>query len=100
MLISNHNIINEQKTEAFNKKEINNKIEDINRIEDINKIKKVDKNDIENEKKYEVKIDNIGFSYNKEAKELVVRVERDNKIYQYPSDEILKLKKYLMEQNI
>lgn len=94
MIISNHNIINEQKTETFNKKEINNKIEDINRI------KKVDNNDIENEKKYEVKIDNIGFSYNKEAKELVIRVERDNKIYQYPSDEMLKLKKYLMEQNI
>lgn len=94
MIISNHNIINEQKTETFNKKEINNKIEDINRI------KKVDNNDIENEKKYEVKIDNIGFSYNKEAKELVIRVERDNKIYQYPSNEMLKLKKYLMEQNI
>lgn len=93
MLINNYNIINENKTEKLNKKEINN-IEN-NKVEKINEIHK--KENIKEEKKYEVNIDNIGFSYDKEAKELVIKVERGDKIYQHPSDDILKLKKYLME---
>jgi len=45
----------------------------------------------------EVMLDNIKFGFNEETKEFFVRVTKGNSQYQFPTEDMLKLKQSLME---
>lgn len=47
----------------------------------------------------EVSLTNLNFGYNDESKDFFVRVQRDGKEFQYPTQEMMKLKAYLMNLN-
>lgn len=45
----------------------------------------------------EVILDNVKFGYNSETKDFFVRITKGNKEYQYPTEDMMNLKKNLME---
>ena len=45
----------------------------------------------------EIMLDNIKFGFNEETKEFFVRVTKGNSQYQFPTEDMLKLKQSLME---
>ena len=49
------------------------------------------------EKSNEILLDNVKFGYNEETNEFFVRIKKGNKEYQYPTEDMFKLKKSLME---
>ena len=45
----------------------------------------------------EVMLDNVKFGYNSETKDFSVRIVKGDREYQYPTEDMMKLKKTLME---
>jgi len=45
----------------------------------------------------EVMLDNVKFGYNSETKDFFVRITRESGETQYPTEDMMNLKKYLME---
>ena len=79
-------------------------VEKISKVQEADKKAKVDPDD-----KYknvqaqldpstnEVILDNVKFGYNTETKDFFVRIQKGNSQYQYPTEDMMKLKKNLME---
>lgn len=59
-------------------------------------IRKVQAKEKPNAKPVEFVISNVNFGYNPESKDFYVKVNRSDYIAQYPTDEMMKLKAYLM----
>lgn len=59
--------------------------------------------DVKNEKtisnKYEVVLSNMNFGYNDSSKDFYVKVERGNVENQYPTEEMMKMKAYMLSLN-
>lgn len=55
-----------------------------------------DKKEINNIKESNVK---TNFSYDDKTKEMIIQVEKNGSTFQYPSEDLLRLKKYLMEES-
>jgi uncharacterized protein (UPF0335 family) len=78
------------------------KISKIERLEEHNKTIEEDeykKHQDKNEKalRNEVLLDNVKFGYDYETKEFFIRVSKGEMEYQFPTDQILKLKSHLQE---
>ena len=82
----------------------------IDHVSKISQIQETDKKtDVDPDEKYknemrkivedpnEVMLDNIKFGFNEETKEFFVRVTKGNSQYQFPTEDMLKLKQSLME---
>ena len=83
----------------------------INHTEKISKIQNVgEENKIKPDEKYknvqesqnkisanEVILDNVKFGFNNETKDFFVRVSKDGLEYQYPTEQIMRLKEHLKE---
>lgn len=46
--------------------------------------------------KYETLISNVNFGYNRESKDFYIKVERGNVENQYPTEEMMKVKAYIL----
>jgi len=83
----------------------------VNHVEKLNKVKTVDQHDkILPEDRYkhheessskqvqnEVILDNVKFGFNSSTKEFFVRVSKDGLEYQFPTEQIMRLKEHLKE---
>jgi len=83
----------------------------LNHVEKINKVKNVNEQDkILPEERYkdqkesvnknvtnEVLLDNVKFGFNKNTKEFFVRVSKNGLEYQFPTEQIMRLKEYIKE---
>ena len=74
-------------------KTISEKIESINKNESIEKDKKIEK------KYYEVSITSLNFSFDDETGEFIMRTKKGEAEYQYPTESMLKMKKYILNQS-
>jgi len=80
-------------------------IEKISKIQEVDEHPKVNPDDqYKNQQplqqeiaKNEVILDNVKFGYDKDTKEFFVRIEKDGMQYQFPTEEIIKLKAKLKE---
>ena len=80
-------------------------IEKISKIQETDKKSKVDPDDqyknlqfqIAKEDAKEIILDNVKFGYNIETKDFFVRIQKGASQYQYPTEDMMKLKKNLME---
>jgi hypothetical protein len=79
-------------------------IDKINKIQETDEKVKVDPDDkyknaqSQNEpEKNDVILDNVKFGFNPDTKEFFVRVKKGDKEYQFPTEDMMKLKKSLME---
>ena len=79
-------------------------------VEKISKVQEADKKaKVDPDEKYknvqaqlesstnEVILDNVKFGYNMETKDFFVRIQKGDSQYQYPTEDMMKLKKSLME---
>lgn len=82
-------------------KNINFDIKDIQNIDQLNKnVNDIDKVDLNNTlMKYEAPISNTSFGFNFNTKDFYIKVQRGNVESQYPTDEMMKLKEYLLNLN-
>ena len=83
----------------------------LNHVEKINKVKNINEQDkILPEERYkdqkesvnknvrnEVLLDNVKFGFNKNTKEFFVRVSKNGLEYQFPTEQIMRLKEYIKE---
>jgi small-conductance mechanosensitive channel len=82
-----------------------NHIEKINKIQNVNQHDKVlpedrYKNEEENQNQIspnEVILDNVKFGFNQKTKEFFVRVSKQGLEYQFPTEQIMRLKEHLKE---
>ena len=83
------------------KVEYNSKISKVQEVDEKLKLdpdeKYKENEDIEIQKSNEVILDNVQFGYDKELGEFFVRIKKGNQEYQYPTEDMMKLKKTLME---
>ena len=83
----------------------------LNHVEKINKVKNVNEQDkilpeerykdqkesVNQNVKNEVLLDNVKFGFNKNTKEFFVRISKNGLEYQFPTEQIMRLKEYLKE---
>jgi hypothetical protein len=69
--------------------------ETISKEKEVSDTKKVEK-DTNASPKYEVVLSNMNFGYNNSSKDFYVKVERGNVENQYPTQEMMKMKAYLL----
>jgi len=80
-------------------------IEKISKIQEVEEHPKVNPDDQyknkqplnQEVKKNEIILDNVKFGYDKEAKEFFIRIEKNGIDFQFPTEEIIKLKAKLKE---
>ena len=79
-------------------------VEKISKIEEADKKAKVDPDDKyknlqpkDQEQPKEVILDNVKFGYNAETNDFFVRIKKGDQEYQYPTEDMMKLKKSFME---
>ena len=70
----------------------------ITKEKEIKKKKKVE-NDTSSSNKYEVVLSNTNFGYNDSSKDFYVKVERGSAENQYPTEDMMKIKAYLLNQD-
>ena len=70
----------------------------ITKEKEVSQTKKVE-NDTSSSNKYEVVLSNINFGFNDSSKDFYVKVERGNAENQYPTEEMMRVKAYLMNQD-
>ena len=70
----------------------------ITKEKEVSQTKKVE-NDTSSSNKYEVVLSNTNFGYNSSSKDFFVKVERGNIENQYPTQEMMRTKAYLMSLN-
>ncbi|MGE0050062.1 MAG: flagellin [Arcobacter sp.] len=63
----------------------------INNIEKAQKVSNVDE-------KNEVILDNVKFGYNKNSKDFFVKVTRGDAEYKYPTEDMMKVKAYILQE--
>ena len=63
-------------------------------IEDITKIEQK-----ENVSKDNIEIQKTNFSYDEKTKDMIIQIEKNGSTFQYPSEDLLRLKKFLMEES-
>lgn len=67
-------------------------------IEDITKVvTNVDQKEAIN--KNNIKIPKTNFSYDEKTKDMIIKIEKNGSTFQYPSEDLLRLKKFLMEES-
>jgi len=79
-------------------------VEKLSQIQETDKKSKIDPDDkyknaqpqIQNDQK-EVILDNVKFGYNAETNDFFVRIRKGNQEFQYPTEDMIKLKQSLME---
>jgi hypothetical protein len=54
-------------------------------------------NQLQEEKEREVLLDNVKFGFDTESKEFFVRISKEGVDYQFPTDQIMRLKAHLQE---
>jgi uncharacterized FlaG/YvyC family protein len=82
-----------------------NHIEKIGKVQEVDEHAKVNPDDqYKNQRpldqeigKNEIILDNVKFGYDKDTKEFFVRIEKSGMSYQFPTEEIIKLKAKLKE---
>ena len=70
----------------------------ISKEKEVSQAKKVE-NNTPSSSKYEVVLSNMNFGYNDSSKDFYVKVERGNVENQYPTQEMMKMKAYLLSLN-
>ena len=70
----------------------------ITKEKEIKKKKKVE-NDTSSSNKYEVVLSNTNFGFNDSSKDFYVKVERGSAENQYPTEDMMKIKAYLLNQD-
>lgn len=82
-----------------------NYVEKIQKVQEVDEKYKVDSNEQhKNQTRGEIKVDpneiildNVRFGFNKKSQDFFVKVVRGDIEYKYPSDQMMKLKAYLLE---
>jgi hypothetical protein len=83
----------------------------VEHVEKLSKIASIDKehtiqpdekyknadNQLQGKKQKEVLLDNVKFGFDTEAKEFFVRISKEGVEYQFPTDQIMRLKAHLQE---
>ena len=72
--------------------------EAISKQREVAETKKVENNQ-PSSAKYEVVLSNINFGFNDSSKDFYVKVERGNAENQYPTEDMMKIKAYLLNQD-
>ncbi len=70
----------------------------ITKEKEVAETKKVENNQ-PSSAKYEVVLSNINFGFNDSSKDFYVKVERGNAENQYPTEDMMKIKAYLLNQD-
>ena len=70
----------------------------ITKEKEVSQTKKVE-NDTSSSNKYEVVLSNTNFGFNDASKDFYVKVERGNAENQYPTEDMMKIKAYLLNQD-
>lgn len=71
--------------------------EAIDKQKELNDVKKVEEQQIDT--KYEVVLSNMNFGFNEQSKDFFVKVVRGDIQNQYPTEEMMKMKAYMMSLN-
>jgi len=70
----------------------------VSKAKEASDIKEV-KNEQVSSKRFEVTLSNMNFGYNDSSKDFYVKVERGNIENQYPTEEMMKMKAYMLSLN-
>ena len=70
----------------------------ITKEKEVSQTKKVE-NDTSSSNKYEVVLSNTNFGFNDSSKDFYVKVERGSAENQYPTEDMMKIKAYLLNQD-
>lgn len=82
-----------------------NNVEKIQKVQEVDEKYKVDPNEqYKNQTRGEIKVDpnevildNVKFGFNKKSQDFFVKIIRGDMEYKYPSDQMMKMKAYLLE---
>ncbi|MFA7084390.1 MAG: hypothetical protein WC141_07635 [Arcobacteraceae bacterium] len=85
-----------QKLELMDEEVKNRNIDNPEMIKELSSIRKIKSKEQSAPKTVEYNISNVNFGYNAETKDFYVKVNRSDYMAQYPTDEMMKLKAYLM----
>lgn|SRR6218665_2532943 len=84
---------------------INNleKIQKVNNVDEKNKVIQEDEykkslGSTDNAEKNEIILDNVKFGYNKSSKDFFVKVTRGDAEYKYPTEDMMKVKAYILQE--
>lgn len=84
---------------------INNleKIQKVNNVDEKNKVIQEDEykkalGSTDNAEKNEIILDNVKFGYNKNSKDFFVKVTRGDAEYKYPTEDMMKVKAYILQE--
>lgn len=84
---------------------INNleKIQKVNNVDEKNKVIQEDEykkalGSTDNTEKNEIILDNVRFGYNKSSKDFFVKVTRGDAEYKYPTEDMMKVKAYILQE--
>ena len=84
---------------------INNleKIQKVNNVDEKNKVIQEDEykkalGSTDNTEKNEIILDNVKFGYNKSSKDFFVKVTRGDAEYKYPTEDMMKVKAYVLQE--
>ena len=84
---------------------INNleKIQKVNNVDEKNKVIQEDEykkalGSKDNTEKNEIILDNVKFGYNKSSKDFFVKVTRGDAEYKYPTEDMMKVKAYILQE--
>jgi uncharacterized FlaG/YvyC family protein len=85
-----------QKVELLNEEVDNRNIDHPELVKELMATRKVQAKQEPKKEPVEFVISNVNFGYNPESKDFYVKVNRSDYMAQYPTDEMMKLKAYLM----
>ena len=79
------------------------KIQKVNNVDEKNKVIQEDEykkalGPQDNSDKNEVILDNVRFGYNKNSKDFFVKVTRGEAEYKYPTEDMMKVKAYILQE--
>lgn len=84
---------------------INNleKIQKVSNVDEKNKVIQEDEykkalGSTDNTEKNEIILDNVKFGYNKSSKDFFVKVTRGDAEYKYPTEDMMKVKAYILQE--
>ncbi len=88
------------------KEELSNTLEKTQKVAEVDENKKVIQEDEykkslgtqDNSDKNEVILDNVRFGYNRNSKDFFVKVTRGEAEYKYPTEDMMKVKAYIMQE--
>ena len=79
------------------------KIEKVSNVDEKNKVIQEDEykkalGSTDNAEKNEIILDNVKFGYNKSSKDFFVKVTRGDAEYKYPTEDMMKVKAYILQE--